>query len=276
MREPQKHSQCPSALAIFAHPDDESLASGGTLARIADLGWNVILLCASRGERGYAVEPLFDGDLGRLRTRELAAATRVLGIKNVHLLSYPDGNRRWTAAFQLRDDILRVIRLHRPEVVITFDDDGLYWHADHMAIREQTLSAMSALGADASALCFVTTAPGAMRAIVQRASEKCWVPPSAGVWSIDSSAFGAGSKATTFTIDVRPWLVRKLAALCRQRSQFGAVNPFSLLGASEASDWLGFEYFRRTPVTDPFDGQLECLADLGSSLSLDGRSVGTV
>ncbi len=240
----------PSLLAVFAHPDDESLACGGTLARLADLGWNVTLVCASKGERGGVIEPspTFDGDVGRVRLQELHAASGLLGVRTVHVLSFPDGNLRWAGGAQLCDEISELVRRYRPDAVITFDDDGLYWHADHVAVHEETSRALGALGDCAPALYYVTMAPGAMRSVVRSASERRWIQPTAGVWSLDPSAFGVAANAPSFAIDVGPWLVRKLAALQCHRSQFGSVNPFSLLSPSEAQDWLGFEYFRRAPM----------------------------
>src|SRR5215467_4427672 len=81
-------------LAIFAHPDDESLACGGTLARLADAGARVVLMCGSRGESGSISDPALvaDGDLGAVRTHELREAAAVLGITEVIVLSHPDGD----------------------------------------------------------------------------------------------------------------------------------------------------------------------------------------
>jgi LmbE family N-acetylglucosaminyl deacetylase len=194
----------------------------------------------------------------------LTAAGERLGIRAVHVLSFPDGNLRWRGGPKLRDAIRRIVRRHQPDAVITFDEDGLYWHADHVAVHEETSRALSGLGDDAPALYYVTMAPGAMRSVVRRASEKRWVPPTAGAWSIDPSAYGVATKAPTFTVDVRPWLARKLTALQCHRSQFGAINPFSLLSPSEASDWLGFEYFRRAPIPGRLEGGLEPFADRGA------------
>src|SRR5205809_294603 len=84
-------------LAVLAHPDDESLACGGTLARLADLGAHTVLICASRGERGFVSEPALvsHGELGRVRALELTAAARILGVSEVVALEHPDGNLRW-------------------------------------------------------------------------------------------------------------------------------------------------------------------------------------
>ena len=76
-----------TVLGIFAHPDDESLACGGTLARLADAGCHVVVVCASRGEAGSIRDPALvpDGDLGGVRVQELRDAARVL-----HVAVHPD------------------------------------------------------------------------------------------------------------------------------------------------------------------------------------------
>ena len=68
-------------LGVFAHPDDESLACGGTLARASDAGARVVVFCASRGEAGSTSDPALapPGSLGLVRTRELGEAASVLG-----------------------------------------------------------------------------------------------------------------------------------------------------------------------------------------------------
>src|SRR5215469_15565596 len=81
-------------LAIFAHPDDESLACGGTLARLADAGARVVLICASRGEKGRVSDPALvsNRDLASVRSEELYDAARILGINEVVTLDHPDGD----------------------------------------------------------------------------------------------------------------------------------------------------------------------------------------
>ena len=158
-------------LAVFAHPDDESLACGGTLARAADAGAKVVLLCATRGESGSISDPSLvpDGDLGRVRARELAEAAAVLGLAEVTILDHHDGDLRWANVPQLHEEIVLAIRRYRPDAVITFGNDGLYWHLDHIGIHERTFTAVLSLGADAPPLYYVTLAQGLMRAVVEAA-----------------------------------------------------------------------------------------------------------
>src|SRR4029079_15719455 len=91
------HANPKTVLAVFAHPDDESLTCGGTLARLADAGVRVVLLCASHGRKGAISDPALvpDGDLGSVRADELRQAAQVLGIADVVILDHPDGDLRW-------------------------------------------------------------------------------------------------------------------------------------------------------------------------------------
>jgi LmbE family N-acetylglucosaminyl deacetylase len=250
-------------LAVFAHPDDESLACGATLARLSDLGATVILLCASRGELGFVSEPSLvpSGDLGSVRTNELYDAARVLGLHTVLVLDHPDGYLRWAHAARLDIDIAAAIRHFEPDAVITFDEDGLYWHVDHVGIHERTSGVVSSLGDAAPALYYVTMKPGIMCDVAHNAISKHWVPPHAGLWSIEPAAFGAPLRARTFDVDARPWVRRKLAALQCHRSQMGSVNPFSLLNETDACEWLGIECFRRAPIAGRDTRLLEQLVD---------------
>jgi len=252
-----------TVLAVFAHPDDESLACGGTLARLSDLGATVVVLCASRGELGFVAEPslVADGDVGRARSRELLAAGRALGVRTVHILAHPDGNVRWDGGVSLGADVYAAIERHRPDAVITFDRDGLYWHADHLGVHEETSRVVGSLGSCGPDLYYVTMAPGVMSRLTALARQKSWVPPAGGLWSLDPTAFGAARPTPTFSVDARPWIPRKLAALQCHRTQMGSVNPFSMLDPLEARQLLGVEYFRRAPDAGRGAPLLEVLAE---------------
>ena len=234
-------------LAVFAHPDDESLACGGTLARIADAGARVVLVCASRGEGGSITDPSLvpDGDLAAVRARELREAADVLGIADVLLLNHPDGNLRWADVPEFHAEIVGAIREHRPDAVMTFAEDGLYWHADHIGVHERTRTAVRSFGDDAPSLYYITMPKGMMREVVEAAIADGWVQPDSGVWGIAPDAFGGIARPPSFVVDVRDWVPRKVAALGCHRTQMGRNSPIARLDAADARRWLGIEQFRR-------------------------------
>jgi len=237
-------------LGVFAHPDDESLACGGTLALAADAGATVVVLCATRGEHGSICDPSLvpDGDLGRVRTRELREAASVLGVADVIVLDHPDGDVRWADVPLLYEEILAAIKRYRPDAVITFDEDGLYWHLDHIGVHERTLTAVSSLGRDAPPLYFVTMPGGAMREVVAAAHAKGGAPADSSLWGIAPEVFGYETAPPSFSIDVGEWAGRKLAALRCHRTQMGPHNPLVWIDEAEARRWLGTELFRRAPI----------------------------
>ena len=127
----------PRLLAIFAHPDDESLGNGGMLAKYAAEGVETYLITATRGERGWfgpAEEYPGPIALGRIREAELRDAASVLGIQQVTFLDYVDGELDKADPDDVIVRLVAEIRSLRPHVVVTFDEWGLYGHPDHMAI----------------------------------------------------------------------------------------------------------------------------------------------
>jgi len=131
-------------LAVLAHPDDESLGFGGTLAKYAAEGVEAYLVTATRGERGRfgslgkAGDPV---EVGRVREAELRAAAVVLGIREVSLLNYPDGAVDQVDAATAIRAVVSHIRRIQPDVVVTFGPEGAYGHPDHIAISQFTTAA---------------------------------------------------------------------------------------------------------------------------------------
>lgn len=126
-------------VAIFAHPDDESLGAGSTLAKYAAEGVEVHLICATRGERGWMGDEKDDPghtELGRLREKELICAAKTLGIKKVYFLDYVDGDLDRANPQEAIEKIAVLIRDIRPQVALTFGPDGVYGHPDHIAISQ--------------------------------------------------------------------------------------------------------------------------------------------
>lgn len=134
-------------LAVMAHPDDESMGAGGTLAKYAAEGVETYLITATRGEHGWFGAPDdYPGPhaLGQIREKELAAAAGVLGLKEVTLLGYIDGELDRADPQEVIAQLARHIRRIRPHVVITFDPNGYYGHPDHIAISQFAASAVLA------------------------------------------------------------------------------------------------------------------------------------
>lgn len=137
-------------MAVLAHPDDESLGIGGTLARYAGEGVRTFLVTATRGERGRHGESRAGSpaQLGALREAELMAASRVLGVSEVRVLDYPDGALDQVDPREAAAGIAAHIMRVKPHVVLTFGPEGAYGHPDHIAISQLTTAAvMSAASA---------------------------------------------------------------------------------------------------------------------------------
>lgn len=132
-------------LAVFAHPDDESMGMGGTLAKYAAEGMETYYVCASRGERGwFGSEEQNPGleRLGEIRTKELEGAVKELGMKGLYFLDYIDGDVDNANYEEVIGKIVAHIRRIQPQVVVTFPPDGNYGHHDHIAIGQFTNAAI--------------------------------------------------------------------------------------------------------------------------------------
>lgn len=120
-------------LVILAHPDDESFAVGGTLAKYAHQGVQVVLLCATRGEAGIpGAKP---EEAGEIRERELRKAAKLLGIE-VYFLGYQDGELSTASPAELLENITCWIGLVQPQVILTFGPDGVSGHPDHVTVSQ--------------------------------------------------------------------------------------------------------------------------------------------
>src|SRR5262245_57431267 len=137
-------------MAVLAHPDDESLGFGGTLAKYASEGVETYLVTATRGEagryRGHRDTEQHPGplELGRIREAELRAAASVLGIRELSFLDYRDQELDRANPREAVARIASHLRRMRPDVVITFGPDGAYGHPDHIAICQYTTAAVVA------------------------------------------------------------------------------------------------------------------------------------
>ncbi|HTI38682.1 MAG TPA: PIG-L deacetylase family protein [Vicinamibacterales bacterium] len=237
-------------LAVFAHPDDESLACGGLLARCAAEGACVTLLCATRGEAGERVPGCSDDvGLGIVRRGELHDAAERLGIHELILLDHPDGELPGENYALFRQEMVVAMRYVRPDAVVTFGPDGLYWHPDHIYVHERVTEAVAQLAPDQPALYYVVFPKDLMKNVLDLATAHAPGGEELSLWDIDAEAFGAYAPPPTLVVDVSAYVGSKLDALRAHRSQIGSRSPFSWLTPELATPLLGCEYFARSAAT---------------------------
>jgi LmbE family N-acetylglucosaminyl deacetylase len=147
-------------LIVTAHPDDESFAMAGSIARYVSEGVDVHLICATNGDVGEVAPEFMEGyeSVAELRLAELNCAAETLGFSGLTLLGYRDSGMADTEDNRHPDSlcsasldevtgrITRIIRELRPQVVVTFDPYGGYGHPDHIAVHDATVRAFDAAG----------------------------------------------------------------------------------------------------------------------------------
>jgi LmbE family N-acetylglucosaminyl deacetylase len=131
-------------LFVFAHPDDESFASAGTMAKYRAQGHEVFLICATSGCKGRTGG--FDlssrEELASHREQELRAACDILGVNRLYFYRYPDGSLQELDTGQMARRIAATISEAGPDAVITFPPDGVTRHPDHITISKATEQAV--------------------------------------------------------------------------------------------------------------------------------------
>ncbi|MFH0749464.1 MAG: PIG-L family deacetylase [Candidatus Gottesmanbacteria bacterium] len=123
-------------LIVFAHPDDESFGTGGTIAKYAGLGWKIDLIVATNGEKGQngTFTWAHDDALADLRKKELEAAANILGIRNITYLAQSDGGLSTLSPGTIEDPIYKKMIELLPDIVITHDTMGISNHPDHIKV----------------------------------------------------------------------------------------------------------------------------------------------
>jgi LmbE family N-acetylglucosaminyl deacetylase len=128
------------ALAIVAHPDDESYLIAGTTRTLASENKRLALICATKGEKG--VDRLNRGlsqkQLSEIRHRELIKATKILKCHNLDVLNYHDGGLEEVNISKLAKHLSTYINKYKPEIIITFGAEGISGHHDHIIVGKAT------------------------------------------------------------------------------------------------------------------------------------------
>jgi N-acetyl-1-D-myo-inositol-2-amino-2-deoxy-alpha-D-glucopyranoside deacetylase len=232
-------------LVVTAHPDDEVLIAGGTLAATANAGFQTGVLCLTRGELGPIASDsgATRAELGAVRAAELRAACAELGVDWVGCGHYPDGNLTWSEPDEIVAQIAEQLDRRRPSAVITFGEDGLYWHPDHIATFDYTRRALADYGHSIELYRSIWP-PTLMPDLVSELSER-GLPT--GLWDLAPEDFGIELEPDV-SVDARPFVERKLRALRQHRTQLDPGHAFRALPLDLAERFLGVEHFAAVRV----------------------------
>ena len=262
-----------SVLFVHAHPDDESIETGATMAKYAAEGAQVTLVTCTLGEMGEVIPPELahlaadaDGGLGQHRIGELAAACAALGVTDHRFLG---GAGRWRdsgmmgtpandepGCFWRADvaeaarELLAIITEVRPQVLVTYDARGFYGHPDHIQAHRVSWRAFELAGGLVSKF-YATAIPKsvlaeamALLATDDRGGQVGGVDFSR-VQSLDELPFGTDDDQVSTQIDAMGYLDAKIAAMRAHATQIAVDSPFFALSDMVGRKALGVEYFTR-------------------------------
>lgn len=263
-------------MCVHAHPDDEAISTGGVLARAAARGARTAVVTCTGGEMGEIVGEGMDPDevrprLGEVRRDELETALAILGAGPPRLLGYRDsgmagtagngdGRSFWRADFdEAVGRLVAEIRAFRPDVLVTYDAFGLYGHPDHVQAHRVALvaaeaCAVAALHPEAGpswriAKLYLATVPRSFARMVHAELTRRGLPS-----PFAQGPFGSPDELVTTTVDVRPFVREKMAALRAHRSQIGPSSFFLNMAEDMAELAFGTEWFIRHRG-QPADGE---------------------
>ena len=261
-------------LVVHAHPDDETISTGGILARYSAEGVRTVVVTCTNGDLGEVSDDglLDDSGIGALRQRELANAMAVLGVQRSVNLGYgdsgmpgwPENHRRgalWAAPLEEAvERLLAILEEEQPQVVVTYDETGGYGHPDHVKTH---LVAVAAFKRAASAKLYFVRYPlrwsrefvAALRAEGIPAPSSAPTGANAGP---DVTEVGVPDELVTTAVDVAAFVANKRAALACHRSQMPSSHFLLRMSPDLAARLWAHEFFSREsgPTTTP-RGELE-------------------
>lgn len=265
------------ALLVHAHPDDETINNGATMAMYAALGADVTLVTCTRGEEGevlveeHAHKAASNDDLlGEHRVLELADAMKELGIKDFRFLGEPSTQYRdsgmmgtepnerpdcfWKADFDTAtNQLVKVIDEVKPHVLITYDEFGGYGHPDHIQAHRIAMAASEKSEWQISKI-YWNVMP---RSVIQEGIDKMKELGSDffGAESADDLPFAKDDSLVTTLIDGNSYVEQKMAAMRAHATQIAVDGPFFALSNNLGLQVWGHEYYTlvRGEKSEPFD-----------------------
>jgi N-acetyl-1-D-myo-inositol-2-amino-2-deoxy-alpha-D-glucopyranoside deacetylase len=277
---------------VHAHPDDESIGTGATMAYYAATGARVTLVTCTLGEEGEIHVPELTrlaaaeaDQLGGYRLTELAAACAALGVTDHRFLGgagrFRDSgmmgtpaNRHPRAFWQADLDaaaalLVDIIREVRPQVIVSDDDNGFYGHPDHIqshrvAARAAELATAGGFGPDKI---YWSATPRSVLEQGFKAFADSEFNPFGGVEKVEDLPFGTPDEQITARIEAHDFAERKLAALRAHSTQIPATSWLFTIAANFGQEFMGVEHFTlATGAKGPGGGRYGWEADLFAGL----------
>ena len=269
-------------LLVHAHPDDETIGNGVTMAKYATAGTQVTLVTCTRGEEGEVLLSELanlasdkDDKLGEQRIIELKNAMHELGIKDYRFLGAPNKKRRdsgmmgtpqndrndvfWqTDLDEAALELVKIILEIKPQVLITYDEFGGYGHPDHIKAHRVAMRAAELAidqGWQISKIYWNTTP----RSVVQEGIEKMKEVGSDffGAESVEDLPWAKPDELVTTVINAPEFVPQKLAAMKAHATQISIDGPFFALSNNLGLEVWGDEYYTlvKGEVAAPFDAK---------------------
>lgn len=277
-------------VALHAHPDDESIGMGGTLARAVDEGHRVVLVFGTRGECGEVADGFLDDgeELGDRRVLEVQASADALGVHRVEFLGYRDSGMDgeptnddpscfWQADLdEAARRLAAILTDEAADVLTVYDDHGGYGHPDHVQVHRVGHRAAELAGTPH--VLEMTMNRDHIRRMMEMARAMSdadgdgEVTEPEGPDVGDESTFGTPEADITTAIDVRKWVDRKRASMIAHASQIPADSFFLTMPDEVFEQVFGHEWFIRTgPAVGGGDHWLLPPAAVGSEGAAGAR-----
>jgi LmbE family N-acetylglucosaminyl deacetylase len=247
-------------MVVVAHPGDEAFGFGGAIARVAAEGAYVVVVCATRGvfdarlsrkspaPGGKNRDPKTDAIVWRnvdtVREDELRRSVALLGVRVLRMLDYAEDDLAEVDFDQLVSRIVEPIRMHRPEVILTFGPDGVTGDADHVVLSRAVTAAFAGAAEPLAYEDDIEEDQVAWRA----AKLYHLVVPVSQVAALGlqriGDGYGSPDGSETITIDLGELAELKLAAIARHVSQTGSSGPFRDWDPEARNRYLATESYR--------------------------------
>lgn len=251
-------------VSFHAHPDDESIGTGGTLAKASAEGHRGVVVVATRGEHGQAPEGLLEPDeeLGQRRAKETAEAARILGVHRVEFLGYLDSGMMgapsndvpgsfWGADVEeAAGRLATILAEEQADVLTVYDRNGVTGHPDHIQVHRVGLRAAAL--AQTPRVYEGTINRDHLRSLMKQVAASGLSPPE----GVDVESLGVPETEITTTIDVSDFLEVKRRAMAAHASQISETSVFLALPDPMFSFVWGKEWFIRRGVAPSHESAL--------------------